>query len=279
MATSPSQSDLSVQVDTLSAQVASLQNLVYSLQNQRVNPSRGLPQVTQASVDTSIPAVSQVTILSQNPGAMGIQVSVGFTTPSGVNANQIASYNVWLQIGTNTPAVIANVQQSPCTFTISSISSAVTGIVGVQTVMKDGNSLPFAQCPTTTLNLAIVSGGVASLSQALVSLTAATNALIGTAVTINSAGTYLVLASVQGGNHAATNATLTCNLFQNGVAVGSSFTTFIGQLSSVADISANIGIYLITCNAGDVLQINVNSNITAQIDFYTQLATLKQFAS
>jgi hypothetical protein len=68
-------------------------------------------------------------------------------------------------------------------------------------------------------------------------------------------------------------------LFQNGVAVGASFTTFIGQFASVADISANIGIYLITCNAGDVLQINVNSNITAQIDFYTQLATLKQFAS
>jgi hypothetical protein len=279
MATSPSQSDLSVQVDTLSAQVASLQNLVYSLQNQQVNPSRGLPQVTQASVDTSIPAVSQVTILNQNPGAMGIQVSVGFTTPSGVNANQIASYNVWLQIGTNTPAVIANVQQSPCTFTISSISSAVTGIVGVQTVMKDGSQLSFSQCPTTTLNLAIVSGGVASLTQTGFSLTAATNALIGTAVTINSAGTYLVLASVQGGNHATTNATLTCNLFQNGVAVGASFTTFIGQFASVADISANIGIYLITCNAGDVLQINVKPDITATIDFYTQLATLKQFAS
>jgi hypothetical protein len=276
---SPSQSDLADQVQTLSSQVATLQNLVNALQNQQPNPSSSLPQITRASAITSIPLVSQVQVLSKKPGPTGIQVTVGFAAPSAINSNQIASYNIWLQLGSNTPAVIASVEQSPCMFTVSNVTSSVTGIVGVQTVMKDGATVAFSQCPTATLNLSIVPAGVNNQSNNSTALTANVAAAIGNSVTITSAGTYLVLVTVQAGNHSTNNGLLTCSLYQNGVALPNSFNVFVGPSGSANTIASNIGIYLLTANAGDVLQVYINSSITATYDFYTQKAVLKQFAS
>jgi hypothetical protein len=279
MATTPTQSDLTVQLDTLTSQVATLQNLVYSLQNQQTNPASNLPQVTQTSINTSIPLVSQVTVLSQKPGPTGIQVVVGFTEPSGPATDQIASYNVWVALGTNTPAVIASVEQAPCTFTVSGVTSSVTAIVGIQTVMKDASTMPFNLCPTATMNLSIVPAGVNVQAPQGVSFTTGVNTAVGNSVSISSAGTYLVLLGVTVGNHNSTNATLTCGLYQNGVAVPNTFTVFIGALASVNTISSNVGFYLVACNAGDTLQLYINPNVTGPFDFGIRIATVKQFAS
>jgi hypothetical protein len=277
---SSNQSDLANQVDTLSTQVATLQNLVYSLQNQQTNPSSSLPQITRSSATTSIPSVSQVQILKQTSGPTGMQVTVGFTEPSGINTGQIASYNIWMQLGNNTPAVIASVEQSPVTFTISSATASVTGIVGVQTVMNDGRALTFSQCPTATLNLSIVPGNVNYQSLSLFSCTAGVAAALGTPVTVSSAGTYLVLAAVQAGNHSTTSGTITCAVYQNGSPVSTNwFIVFVGPNGSANTIASNIGFYLVTANAGDNFQVAVNSNITAQYDFGIRVLLLKQFAS
>jgi hypothetical protein len=279
MANTPTQPDLAAQIDTLTSQVATLQNLVYSLQNQQTNPASNLPQVTQTSINTSIPLVSQVTVLSQKPGPTGIQVVVGFTEPSGPSTDQIASYNVWVALGTNTPAVIASVEQAPVTFTVSGVTSSVTAIVGIQTVMKDAATVPFNLCPTATMNLSITSAGVSNQHVSLLTMTANAYAAVGTPVSITSAGTYLVLVGVTAGNHnTSTNTTLICNLYQNGVALSPTFTVFVAILGSQNTISSNVGFYLVPCNAGDSLQLQINPNTVGPFDFDIRIATVKQFA-
>jgi hypothetical protein len=277
---SPNQSDLATQVETLTQQVSTLQNLVNALQNQQSNPSSSLPQVTKTSATTSIPSVSQVTVLSQKPGPTGIQVTVGFTEPSAMNSSQISSYNVWLQLGSNTPSVIASVEQSPCMFTVSNVTAAVTGIIGVQTVMKDGATVDFSQCPTTTLNLAIVPGNVQYFSNSGLAVNASQVYFLGSPITVASAGTYLVLAAVQAGNHGTTSGTLTCAVFQNGSPVsGNYWIVFVGPNGSANTIASNIGFYLVTANAGDTIQVGMQSNVAQTYDFGTRILLLKQFAS
>ena len=139
--------------------------------------------------------------------------------------------------------------------------------------------LAFSQCPTTTLNLSIVPAGVTTQGPQGISFTTGVNTAVGSSVSVSSAGTYLVLVGVTVGNHNSTNATLTCGLLQNGVALATTFTVFIGALASVNTISSNVGFYLVTANAGDTLQLYINPNVTGPFDFSIRYAVVKQFAA
>jgi hypothetical protein len=209
-----------------------------------------------------------------------MQIVVGFNAPSGPANGLIASYNIWVALGTNTPAVIASVEQSPCTFTISGATAAITGIVGVQTVMQDGSSLDFNLCPTTTLNVASVPGNVQYFSNSGTALAAGTVFMLGSPITVTSAGTYLVLAAVQAGNYGTTSGTLTCAVFKNGSQVsGNYWIVFVGPNGSANTIASNIGFYLVTANAGDTIQAGLQSNVAQTYDLGTRILLLKQYAS
>lgn len=263
------------QFDSLVGQVGTLTNLVFALQNQQANPRSNLPKVAPASINASISQVSQVQILGQTSGPTGTQVTVGFQTPGGINSLQVDHFNIWIQLGKNTPAVIATVQHSPCTFTLSSQFNNVTGIIGVQTVMKDGTSLPFTQCPTATLNISISSANVFTQTLTSFSVTGGTPVNIGSSYTIPSTGTYFVELVFQIGS--TSSGTGTIALLQNGVQFGG---TFLVPINTLAQGPVGLGIFLVPCVTGDVLQTQVNSSFTGTFaTVYFQRAVLKQFAS
>lgn len=264
------------QIENLNTQVANLQTLVNTLQNQQTNPSTTLPQSSFTSKSTSIPTVSQVVILSQNSMPTGIQVSVGFTTPLGVMVNLIDHYNVWFQTGAAgvniAPTVIVSTKKSPCIFTIPSINGTTPGIVGVQTVMRDGQILPFPLCPTTALTVSTASNLYTNIATGSVALTAATPTNIGTAVTVPSAGTYLVWLNIQVASAATGAVNFTMN--KNGSLVGSTFT------QSIANNNEDIlNIYSLALAANDSLQAVANVGTTGNYFFTIQYVLQKQFVS
>lgn len=270
--------DINAQLEALSSQVATLQTLVNTLQNQQSNPATSIPQVTGSSKATTIPVVSQVTILSSNPGAAGFTITVGFQTPNGILANQIDHYNIWLQSGASTAStklpqtIVASTKNSPCTFTVSSLTSSTTGVVGVQTVMKDGQVLAFNLCPTTALTLTLSSNLLNSQATGSVALTASTPTNIGSSITVGTAGTYLVWLNIQVASAATAAVNFTMN--KNGSLVGSTFT------QSVANNNEDIlNVYSLALAAGDVLQAVANVTVTGNYFFTIQFILEKQFVS
>lgn len=268
--------NLDQQVENLNNQVATLQNLVNTLQNQQPNPASNLPQTSIQSKSTSIPAASQVIVLNQNAMPSGVQVTVGFTAPSGIRANQVEHYNVWYQTGSAgvniAPTVIVSTKKSPCTFTIPSINGTTPGIIGVQTVMSDGDILAFNLCPTTALTVALASSTFNSQATGSVALTASTGNNIGTSVTVAQTGTYLVWLNIQVAS--ALTATVNFSMNKNGTITGSVFS------QSIANNNEDIlNVYQIALVAGDVLQAVANPTVTGNYFFTIQFILEKQFIS
>jgi hypothetical protein len=268
-----------IDASALASQVLALQTVVYGLQQSSANtsPSAQLPPFAPSS----IPTVSGVQILSQKPVANGTQIVVGFMTPTGLAANAIDHYDIWIQAGATNPFVAASVTQSPATILIPTALSSTTSTVGVRTAMKNGTGLAYAQCPTTTFNL--VSASAITLNATGQTLPATTSTPVtGLSTTISSAGTYVLFLTAQTVNSGASSSACSFYLYKNSVQVGNLFLSIPIYPNTVASTQNGAGMVIFSAAVGDTVNINAavatltTVSIAANV---TNVVILKQFST